>query len=231
MESKKCTKCGVEKSLCDFYDGKKRKDGMRKKIAACKQCTLRKNAKWIEENKENHCQSKKKWLAENKDRVKQWHKKHYQENKDKYQKQQKEYYVKNKKKHRRWMNEYEKKRYSEDPIFRTMKNLRDQMRRLGDYKNDSTIKIVGCSPKEFWKMNGSPSSEELKSLHIDHIIPLSWFDMTNEDHVRVASHHTNLQYLTADDNWAKSDTYAGSPNNIIAYKEDFDIEAHVEKMR
>ena len=63
MESKKCTKCGVEKSLCDFYDGKKRKDGTRKKIAACKQCTLRKNAKWIEEKKRSIVSQRKNgWL-------------------------------------------------------------------------------------------------------------------------------------------------------------------------
>jgi len=93
-------------------------------------------------------------------------------------------------------------------------------------------KFHGVDPSVETVNKGSATANAWRDAYtIDDIIPLSWFDMTNEDHVRVASHHTNLQYLTVDDNRAKSDTYAGSPNNIIAYKEDFDIEAHVEKMR
>ena len=231
MESKKCTKCSVEKPLNDFYDGPKRKDGTRKKISTCKKCTLIRNIKWINENKERYIQYQKQRRIEKKDEIKQWHKEHYQKNKDKYRKQQKRYYEANKSRHRKWMNEWEKKKYSTDPIFKTRKVLKDQTRKLGDHKCDSTINLVGCSPKEFWEMNGSPYIEELKNLHIDHIIPISWFDLTNKDHIKVAYHHTNLQYLTEDDNRAKSDSYAGSPDNIIAYKGEFDIDAHVDKMK
>jgi hypothetical protein len=253
---KKCVKCGIEKALDGFYKEKRNKDGRR---SDCKSCFCDRKKKYYKENREKVIKIQKKYHEKNIDRiakrVNEYYEKNrkkilkksrerYQNNKESILKKEREYYQNNKEsilernreyyennieKILKGQNEYVKKRYSSDPIFRTICSLRDQTRRLGDYKNDSTIKIIGCSAKEFWEMNGSPSSEELKSLHIDHIIPLSWFDMTNEDHVRVASHHTNLQYLTADDNWAKSDRYAGSPSSIIAYKGEFDIDEHVQK--
>ena len=111
-----------------------------------------------------------------------------------------------------------------------MNSLRAQTQRLGNYKNNKTIEIIGISPQEFWKRNGSPSIEQLQDLHVDHIIPLSWFNLENEDHLAVSSHHSNLQYLSSEDNMAKGSSYAGAPDSIIAYKDDFDIEAYVTDM-
>ena len=111
-----------------------------------------------------------------------------------------------------------------------MCSLRFQTSRLGDHKNKSTIELVGCSPEEFWRRNGSPSIEELKDLDIDHIVPLSWFDLNNEDHVRVSSHWTNLQYLGRRDNESKGDRYAGRPDAILGYRDEFDLEEHVSDM-
>ena len=123
-----------------------------------------------------------------------------------------------------------KERYANDPEYRTSCQLRKQTRRLGDYKNTTTLELVGCSPYEFWQMNGSPSIEELKDLHIDHIIPLSWFNLDDPDHVKVCNHYLNLQYLSSEDNLKKGARYMGSPDKILAYQEGFDIDAHVSEM-
>jgi len=284
---KTCTKCGVEKSINDFY---KRKNGKHGVSPECKKCTclivkayrqqnkkkisdkckirykesredvLCRNKKYRERNKEKISEITKKYHESNKDNISKQRKEYRQANSEKLtktnreyreankgqiSKQRKSYYESNKdkiaalgkiyrevnkNKRTKKQNEWARRRLKTDPVFKILRSLRSQTRRLGKYKSDKTINIVGCSPKDFWKMNGSPSIEELKTLHIDHIIPLSWFDLTNKKHAAVSTHYTNFQYLSPEDNSIKRDAYAGSPDSIIGYKGEFDIESHVEKM-
>lgn len=257
MKSKVCNRCGVEKVLEEFYRRKKGKDDRR---ARCKACLSSRDKKYYSTNREEVLERTKEYRAANRDKIAAKDKKYYAVNAEKIKAHKKEYRVANAKKNTEYQKkyysanreelieyqkeyqaenagkiaeyhkEYRKKRYAEDPEFRTMISLRNQTKRLGDYKSKTTIEIVGISAEEFWRRNGSPTAEQLEDLHIDHIVPLSWFDLTNEDHVRVSSHWTNFQYLSEEDNLIKNNNYAGRPDAILGYKEDFDIQKHVKDM-
>ena len=90
MKIKVCTKCGIEKSLNEFYKHKDTKDGFR---SQCKTCTLaackiyRQNnpekckqivRAWYQKNTERNSQTNKKWYKKNLERrkrtVKSWRK-------------------------------------------------------------------------------------------------------------------------------------------------------------
>lgn len=72
---KKCKGCGLTKSLDEFYNNKRQKDG---KQYSCKQCLK----KYNEENREKLKESQKRWRRDNKGKIKVKCKKYYEENKE-----------------------------------------------------------------------------------------------------------------------------------------------------
>lgn len=83
----------------------------------------------------------------------------------------------------------------------------------GDVKAGSAVKDMGCSPdflvqylesKFQTGMTWENYGKEIGKWHIDHIIPLSSFDLTDRGQFLRACHYTNLQPLWAIDNLQKS---------------------------
>ena len=62
MSSKKCTKCGIQKDLSEFYKRPERKSGYH---SSCKKCSMKRNEKWRQNNKEKAYSYNKKWKAAN----------------------------------------------------------------------------------------------------------------------------------------------------------------------
>jgi len=105
-----------------------------------------------------------------------------------------------------------------NPKARIANNSRDRIRRMigsqGKGRGRSN-RLIGCDadtlclileaqflPGMTWENYGS-------EWHVDHIIPLSAYDLTDPAEQREAFHYTNLQPLWAHDNMAKGDTVAG----------------------
>jgi hypothetical protein len=77
-------------------------------------------------------------------------------------------------------------------------------------KQGSTIELIGCSWEQVQEhlkstMYGGMTWDDYLNgkAHVDHIIPISSFDLTTLEGQKKASHYTNLQLLWAEDNLKK----------------------------
>jgi hypothetical protein len=111
-------------------------------------------------------------------------------------------------------------RLRNDPNFKLKKNLRNHVARIcrvsKTKKTRRTIEYIGCTipearrhiEKQFRK--GMAWSNHGDVWEIDHIIPLSAFDLTREDQRMRANHFTNLRPLSVRENRQKRDAITQS---------------------
>jgi hypothetical protein len=118
------------------------------------------------------------------------------------------WYQNNKNKH---LANYNLKR-STDINYRLAGNIRSRLNSALKLqsKSGSAVNDLGCSISElkmFLESKFLPgmtwNNYGLKGWHIDHIIPLSAFDLSNKDQFIEACHYSNLQPLWASDNIRK----------------------------
>lgn len=92
--------------------------------------------------------------------------------------------------------------------------LRSRLRMAlkNNYKTGSAVQDLGCSINELMKYLESKFQDGMTwenygqfGWHIDHIMPLSKFDLTKQSQIKKACHYTNLQPLWWKDNLVKGD--------------------------
>lgn len=176
---KKCSGCEIIKDIKEFSIDRSSKDGHWNK---CKVCN-------------------KKYRERNKERILEWR----EYNKDRKRKYDREYYEDNKIKKKDYFYEYNKKRISNDPLYKLKINIRtlirNSLRNNGYKKGSKTNNILGCSYPEL--LNHLNNNEygfvySEVDLDIDHIVPLS--KATSEEEIIKLNHYSNLQLLPADYN-------------------------------
>lgn len=145
-----------------------------------------------------------------------YQKQYRQENKDKIIKLNKTWYEANREKDIADSAIYQSKRMSSDIVYKLKNRLRVRLNNAikQNYKSGSAVNDLGCSV-EFLKsyleskfesgMNWNNHS--INGWHIDHIIPLSSFNLSNKEELKKACHYTNLQPLWSDENWKKGHKY------------------------
>jgi hypothetical protein len=123
-----------------------------------------------------------------------------------------------------------RERAKKNPSVRIASNLR---RRLlehikGKRKVGSAVRDLGCTIEElkarFVSMFYTHPTTDLAMTwdnygqlwHIDHIIPLSHFDLTDYEQVQIACHYLNLQPLWAEENKSKCDALPGNLDELKA---------------
>lgn len=113
---------------------------------------------------------------------------------------------------KRKMYEYVKHRMQTDPQFALMKRtgarIRDALKKRCIKKTQKTKDLIGCSV-EFLRehiekqFRDGMAWDKPNSFHIDHIRPVSSFNLLDPEQLKQAFHWTNLQPLTPEENMKK----------------------------
>jgi len=154
---------------------------------------------------EDHRACKRRSYQKHKDRLCRISREYYKKNIEKC----KEYNKKYTKKNRHKRNAYFNNKYRNDVQFKILINLKNNLR-SAIRKYDKTGKI---SKSKNSAIDYKSIIEHLKpfpdisKFSIDHIIPLSAFDLTNINDVKIAFAPTNHQWLTISENASKGCKY------------------------
>lgn len=185
VKFKICIKCKIEKGIDNFYKANKSADGYDNR---CKQCIKEYNAIRYKNNKDHMLKITKKYMQNHKHEMRIFHK------------------------------NYKKKRAKEDINYKIAGNIRSWISRIVKNGNlpGSFVRDLGCSIEElkihleskfyYNKETGETMSWDnygLYGWHIDHIMPLISFNLTDREQFLKACHYTNLQPLWAKDNLSK----------------------------
>ena len=121
--------------------------------------------------------------------------------------------------YKEWKNNYEKKRRDESPEYRIFISTKNRICKLiSGHKSKNTALLVGCTREQLMehlekKFTKSMSWENYgKKWHIDHIVPCSFFNLSNKNEQKIAFNFRNLQPLSVSENCSKQNTL---PNNYI----------------
>jgi hypothetical protein len=186
MQTKTCTKCGIEKELSQFHKHNIGKFGFTSKCKLCQK-------KYQEEHKEERIA----YLLRDKENI---------------SKKAEEYRIKNREK----INHQTSKRTSErlkiDINFKIKVYLRNRIWSVlkANKKSKRTLELLGCSI-EFLKNHLESKFTEgmtwdnygVGGWEVDHITPCASFDLSDPNQQTQCFHYTNLQPLWAIENRSK----------------------------
>jgi hypothetical protein len=213
---KECPECQRVLSVGAFNKDSARKDGLGFRCRACCKKYSEENRErgaerghlYYLENMDSHKASMAVWREDHKEEISAYHKKLRLENPEKMSVASAASFQRNKDK----IYARIKKRIGEDPNFRLASCLRARFSSAlrGGYKSGSAVRDLGCCMDKLRVFLESHSKYFLEDLgrngvQIDHIIPLSQFDLSDRKELLKAVRYTNLQLLWCTDNQKKGD--------------------------
>lgn len=163
------------------------------------------NKRYHRENFEKEKARNKKYRENNIEKLRQWEK---QRDPIKEKARRKKYNKENRPK----INEYIHRRYVENRQYKIKCILRARLYSImrNKPKNGSAVRDLGCTIDEFrihiesqFKEGMTWDNWSYKGWHIDHIKPLSLFDLNNRGEFLKACHYTNMQPMWSMENHIK----------------------------
>ena len=203
--------CGEHKNRSNFYKDSHKKEGIR---SSCKLCSNASTLRGYHKHKEKINKRRKILRDMDIENVRLRRRESAKRNPE----TSKRYRIKNKEILKEKRRIYTKERKSRDIPFRLSCILRTRIGHIvrNDAKKGSAVRDLGCSVKELREYlelqfyNHPITKEEMtwdnwskNGWHIDHILPLSGFDLSKREEFLVACNFTNLQPSWAEENYKK----------------------------
>jgi hypothetical protein len=231
LRNKTCSKCGVNLPALvgNFYKDSHKIDGLSSSCSSCCRKTKQKTYKQITSIQEKEKRRKKKedylksedyqlFLLKSKEKERLTKKRYRDKNRKKINEQariapKKEISPEKKK-------QYKKKQYEklkQDPVKKYIQYLRGRMSRCLKEKGSFSVRsLFVCTNLEFKEHLSSLFKDGMtwdnygrSGWHIDHIRPLSSFDLSNKEELIEAFSLKNLQPLWGSENCSKGSLYNG----------------------
>jgi len=229
--TKVCSRCKREKGIDHFYKNCRAKDGLQ---YHCREChreyavadrdrRTEYKSKYYQENKVRILEDCKNYRQANATKIAQYQKEYYQTNKEKIGEYHREHYRANKEAISTYHYEYKRKRLQIDVGYRLAKNLRKRIWDAvkGNSKSAPTMELVGCTTEELrlhlekqFREGMTWDNYGYEGWHVDHIIPIAMFDLTDPQQQRECFNYTNLQPLWASENMSKYYRVSNSPAQL-----------------
>ncbi len=210
---KTCTKCGIEKDAYEFYKDARCRDGL---MSACKKCIIRASSLYHQKNKEKRAIYRKEYQSTPSGRqaARRGAKKWNQKNKKWISDYGRIYYQANKEKLATMRRVRENNLRKIDPIFKIKSNLSRRLREcLGSKgKSKRTLQYVGLTAKQLkeyiesrFQCGMSWNNYGINGWTIDHTLPVTSFDHSDEEQIKKCWHYTNLKPMWHAENLKKRD--------------------------
>lgn len=147
---------------------------------------------------------------------------YYRENRERLLLQKSDYYRRNRLKINASHRDYLRRKKLLNPSFRLQSNLRTEIGRFikGQVKKYAARSeaLIGCTWKEFRSHVESLFTDGMSwdnygrnGWHLDHITPISHFDLLDPEQLRLAFHWSNTRPLWAIDNLRKGNRHRSPP--------------------
>lgn len=204
---KKCSKCGKIKPVEEFWKDKTKNTGL---ASFCILCSKESRSNYYLENKEILDEYQRQWRQSAIGRISTLNS---QRKADKKQ-------IESGKKAK-----YERNKSKNDPNFKIKKKIKNRVNKVlkiqGAIKEKSIFYLLGCNInelKEYLESQFQPGmtwENHGTVWHIDHILPISKFDLKNIEHQKICFHFLNLQPLWAEENMKKGEEIVENAEYLI----------------
>lgn len=235
--TKVCSKCRKELSIEQFGIDKHTLDGLN---CRCKECSRKSSQKFYqtEKGKLIHRNSQKRYSNTEKGKItnKKYYSKYRQTEKGKEKikedvkrfRQTEKGKILYKKSGERWrklhLTEYRREKYQNDIDFKIRILLRGRLQYAlkNNQKSGHTLELLGCSLDELkvhleQQFEPGMTWNNYGEWHIDHIIPCSYFDLTDPEQQRICFNYRNLQPMWGSENIKKSNKVPDNVEELVEF--------------